>query len=490
MIEIPASNPHYALGENRKSSNCSGEFSMAVPASCNRRLSVMDALHVIPHNISNAADLHYPPKRRPSAVEHVIRLSPRRSSAVQRTSLIESIEESPQSSPRSSVCGSGSRKVSLRLDGRIRIPTDDFHSVDLHLDLGEMKRGRSLSCYGAYLPHKITVTGDTVQIHQREPDSLKHKQGSFSHQLRQMKNLIILAFSYMLVFVGFNALRGLQSTLSHTEKGSVGLISLCTFYSSMTLTGVLSSAVTNKLTPKWTVVVAFIFYTAYVAANLHAKAFTLIPASILAGFMSGPLWNAQTLYLYSTSRKYAFLTEELAERVLNRFNRIFGAIFHCSTVIGNTVAYILFSNSKRLYLPSNPQENSTYNVWGESDDVESKNTSLCGAQTCITNTSSTPVFVIQYVGQQVDSSVLLISIYIGCSLLGTALGTALLDRLEPSLRESPRRKSVVRLLLRMVKALLDGRILCLSLLLIFTGLEQGFIFADFTKVGQLLILFV
>ncbi|XP_014664946.1 PREDICTED: protein unc-93 homolog A-like [Priapulus caudatus] len=482
VIEIatPGGGMSHCGSDSRKSSNCSGD---------GRRLSVLDALHGAPHRISNAADLHYPPKRRPSSIDHVIRLSPRRASAVQRTSLIESIEESPQSSPRSSTCGSGSNRVSVRLDGRLQVPTaHDFQSIDLHLDLGDLKRGRSLSCYGAYLPHKITVTGDTIQIHQREPDGGgggKQQRSSWSQQLRQMKNLIVLAVAYMLVFVGFSGLRSLQSVLALTDRGDVGLLSLCTLYATMCLTGVFSSALTNRLTPKWTVVIAFVLYSVYFAANLHPRLYTLVPASVLAGAMSGPLWNAQTLYLYATSRKYAFLTEELTERILNRFNRLFGAIFHCSAIVGNAVALVVYRSSRRLRAPVAGAE-PTNGTWAGAWEEE-RNTTSCSAQACVARNATAAAsggggtYVVQYAGQQLDSCLLLTSVYIGCGLLGVALSTALLDRLEPSMRESPSRKSCVRLTLRMLKALQDGRVLCLALLIVFTGMEQAFIFADFTR---------
>ncbi|XP_014677480.1 PREDICTED: protein unc-93 homolog A-like, partial [Priapulus caudatus] len=449
---------------------------------------------------------------------------PRPSTSYHHSSAIaESIEESPDSSPvspRSSRCNSASHRATLAVARRdstssppaatspssavlpvAASPTDSgsaarsssvtspresalAHAIRLSLsDINSLsaRRARSVSCYGAYPLQAIALTalpGAHLHLHAaaaaaaaQEP---KRRRGTLCKQIRAVKNLLVLALTFLLTFTGFNALRNHASVLQ--RDASASLVSLCVFYACMSVSGVASAVVTNRLTPKWTIVVAFACYSVYFAANLLPNYYTLVPTAAFAGAMSGPLWNAQTLYLYATARKYAFLTEEIPERVLNRFNRVFGAVYWCSVVVGNIIALLIFTRSDKTAELTDVGR--SLRVWAAA--------SACGAAACQAHKPVRYNFTLSYDngvgGGNIDSVFLLVGIFVGCGLLATALAVGLMDRLEPTAHHvGTRRRSSRFLFNRMLRVMQDSRILVLMVLIFFTGLEQGFIFADFTK---------
>lgn len=482
VIELPAAVGLPGLG-------------MAPPGPGGRKCSAAEILAHSTRKYSVIADAL--PGRKLSAAEITRRLSsiserhPRPSTSHHQSPIAESIEESQESSPisaRSSRCNSASHKTSLAVrtepsptgpqvsssptnsssarPSSLTSPKESALAHAIRLSLSDInslstRRGRSVSCYGAYPLQAIALTalpGAHLHLHAPEP---KKKRGTLCKQIRTVKNLLVLALTFMLTYTGFNTLRNHLSIVQGNDNWS--LISLCVLYACMTLSGIFSSVITNKLTPKWTIVIAYILYSCYFAANLYPQYYTLIPTSILAGLISGPLWNAQTLYLYATARKYAFITEEIPERVLNRFNRVFGAVYWCSMVVGNTISLSVFSRSD---MP--PQR------WED----EGK----CGTGMCF------PVkpfhnFTLIYEDYEINSVFLMVCVFLGCGILATALCISLMDRLESTMHHSgTRRKSSRFLFNRMLRMTQDSRILVLMVLIFFTGLEQGFMFADFTKV--------
>jgi hypothetical protein len=87
-----------------------------------------------------------------------------------------------------------------------------------------------------------------------------------------------------------------------------------------------------------------------------------------------------------------------------------------------------------------------------------------------------------------NSLYMLLSIYIGCSLMGIVIIVSLLDVLAPPKTADREWQSVQgssrTMFCATVKMFSDPRLHLLFPLVIFTGLEQGFIFGDFTKVGS------
>ncbi len=68
-------------------------------------------------------------------------------------------------------------------------------------------------------------------------------------------------------------------------------------------------------------------YIFYMAANVYATWWTILPASVLVGLGAAPLWAAKCTYLTALSTNYAYITGEKDDIILNRFFGIFFMAF-------------------------------------------------------------------------------------------------------------------------------------------------------------------
>lgn len=70
----------------------------------------------------------------------------------------------------------------------------------------------------------------------------------------------------------------------------------------------------------------------YVLANFYPHYYTLVPASMLAGFCLSNLWTAHATYLTNIAASYAELTNKSIFLVIGKFNGIFFMFFGISQV--------------------------------------------------------------------------------------------------------------------------------------------------------------
>jgi hypothetical protein len=83
----------------------------------------------------------------------------------------------------------------------------------------------------------------------------------------------------------------------------------------------------------------------YIAAQMYAKFYTLIPAALLVGLGAGPLWCSQSVYIKIIAEIYAEHEGLPPATILARFFGIFFMIYETSEVWGNLIS----SSGKTLY---------------------------------------------------------------------------------------------------------------------------------------------
>jgi hypothetical protein len=79
--------------------------------------------------------------------------------------------------------------------------------------------------------------------------------------------------------------------------------------------------------------------------------------------------------------------------------------------------------------------------------------------------------------------VILVSVYLVCGVLSIAVVFFLLDKLHDE--EKKERPPMFRMFFATLRHVKDTRMLLIIPLTMYSGLEQGFVFADFTKVGYI-----
>jgi len=159
-----------------------------------------------------------------------------------------------------------------------------------------------------------------------EVKSAKSAEGPTRQKHRAWKNVIVISVSFFFNFGCFAGLLRLQSTLNRVE--GMGVITVSILY----VTLVISCMFVPKLMirfigHRWTIVVSFVGYIVYMAANGYAVWGTMITASVLVGLCAAPLWTAQCSYFIIISQHYQRLTGQSSNVVVSRFFGLFFMFF-------------------------------------------------------------------------------------------------------------------------------------------------------------------
>lgn len=313
--------------------------------------------------------------------------------------------------------------------------------------------------------------------------------------------------------------QSLQSSL-HPHSG-VGVVSLSVIYGTTVLSCLFAPWLINRLTTKWTMVLAFSLFVAYFAANFYPRHFLLIPLSVLLGVLAGPMWSAQATYVTTLALTYAQHRRLVLESddVINQFMGVFFGFFRSSHIWGNLISALILGknetdasiNSTEFILRTNSEQILTniseilsfmaYASMRKDSEEDlspssgSKNEiSQCGAKTCsCANSASRPADGtysndINNLGASIPDSTryMLLATYLTCGVMAAVVVVALLDQIHLGKTEADPEfsQSSWELCLATVKMLKDTKCLLLMPLVIFVGLEQGFMFGDFTKVSR------
>ncbi|XP_046559343.1 protein unc-93 homolog A-like [Haliotis rubra] len=320
---------------------------------------------------------------------------------------------------------------------------------------------------------RSTIHSYTLQHYQALPkDAQTLKKVKEMTSGKAMKNILALSVAFMFIFTAFVSLQSLQSTL---HPGGVGVVSLSCVYGTTVLSCLVAPWLINKMSTKWTMVVAFVMFTGYFSANFYPMHEVLIPLGIGLGLLAGPLWSAQATYITTLALTHA-QHENIVEPdgFINKYMGIFLGFYRSSLIWGNMIsAFVLSSNSTLEYQKYN--FNSTHT------------SEICGARDCHIYDSADGTYNNDYSrleGSIPDSTrYMLLSIYLGCGIMGIVILVALVDKSNVGKQDADPEFSLSskELFLSTLKMFKDSKCVLLIPLVMFVGLEQGFMFGDFTK---------
>lgn len=257
------------------------------------------------------------------------------------------------------------------------------------------------------------------------------QRGSPKHDERDVH---ILSFAFLLIFLAYGAAQNLESTINTAED--LGTTSLGVLYLSFTGFSVIASFVVKKLGSKNALILGTTGYWLFIAANLKPTWYTMIPASLYLGFAAAIIWVGQGTYLTSTAQSLANDHNLHVGTVIGKFNGEFWGVCASHQVVGNLITLALLR-----------------------------------AETGGRDTRGTTVLFIVFL----------------CSMtLGTALMCFLSTRstkVEASLDDSSGSffKSIASSSKSLVNLMLDVKMVLLIPLIAYSGLQQAFVWAEFTK---------
>lgn len=159
------------------------------------------------------------------------------------------------------------------------------------------------------------------------------------------RDIHILSIAFLLVFLSFGAAQNLQSTLN--TEDDLGTTSLGILYLSFTFFSVVASMVVRILGSKNALLIGTTGYVFYVAANLKPTWYTLVPASVYLGFCASIIWVGEGTYLTSAARSHATDKNLHEGAVIGDFNGEFWGIYALHQFIGNLITYALLSDGEQ-----------------------------------------------------------------------------------------------------------------------------------------------
>ncbi|XP_068135633.1 protein unc-93 homolog A-like [Hyperolius riggenbachi] len=272
-----------------------------------------------------------------------------------------------------------------------------------------------------------------------------------------LKNILVLSFGILLLYVAYMGLQTLQSSLNRIE--GLGVASLSVMYVSLSLSSLLlPPLLIKKIGCKWTIVASMCCFISYSVCNFYPSWPTLIISSILLGLGGGPLWASKSTYITISGNKHAENSGKLAKDVVNQYFGIFFFICQTCRIWGNLISSLVF------YLTPNA-------------GLDAPNQTICGAGDCPAelsqsqnSTAGRPSNTVIYI---------LLGSYTACGVLAMVLIIIFLERVHA--HTEPKDQPCYSTLLAALKHLRDKRQCLLIPLTMFSGFEQGFIASDFTK---------
>ncbi|CAL5389644.1 unnamed protein product [Camellia sinensis] len=156
------------------------------------------------------------------------------------------------------------------------------------------------------------------------------------------RDVHILSSAFLLIFLAYGAVQNLESTINTEED--LGTISLGILYSSFMVFSFFASLVVRFLGTKNALVLGTTGYWLFIAANLKPTWYTMVPASLYMGFSASIIWVAEGTYLTSTARSHAHDLNLEEGNVIGNFNGEFWGMFAGHQFVGNLMSLVLLKD--------------------------------------------------------------------------------------------------------------------------------------------------
>ncbi|XP_040409201.1 protein unc-93 homolog A isoform X2 [Cygnus olor] len=279
---------------------------------------------------------------------------------------------------------------------------------------------------------------------------------------RNLKNVLVISFGFLLLFTAYGGLQSLQSSLN-SEEG-LGVASLSVLYAALIISSMfLPPILIKKLGCKWTIAGSMCCYIAFSLGNFYASWYTLIPTSVILGLGGAPLWSAKCTYLTIAGNSYAEKAGKNGKDIINQYFGVFFLIFQSSGIWGNLISSLIFSQS------SNKVE------------ISEESLACCGAHDCMSETTNTTASA----GPSESLKYTLLGIYTASGVLAVLLIVIFLDQIKSDRAETEKEiqktPSLWSTFLATFQHLKDKRQCLLIPLTMYSGFEQGFLAGDYTK---------
>lgn len=167
-------------------------------------------------------------------------------------------------------------------------------------------------------------------------DDTAQPEAPFKSQ-EMMRNIILLSSAFLILFLSYNSLQNLLTSLL---PGNLGNESLATLYLSVAIFVFAAPSVVARIGEKWSMFWGAAMYVLYMGSCIHVIPAVVLVFSVVIGAGSAVLWVAFGAYLIKCSSKENY----------GRNSGLFWSIFQFSNVFGNLGAYFVFNHLGNLAL--------------------------------------------------------------------------------------------------------------------------------------------
>ncbi|XP_065676537.1 protein unc-93 homolog A-like [Hydra vulgaris] len=272
------------------------------------------------------------------------------------------------------------------------------------------------------------------------------------------KNLLILSMGFFLIHSAFLPIQNIQGSL-HKDP-ALGFGSLTALYASAILSCCfLPNLLMAKFKPKILTILSMSSFPLYVLANFMPVMGTIMPASIIFGLSTAVMWTCHSSYITTIATNHANSLNLPKDPVVSKFFSIFYVLFQFSQILGNGVSSAVLRSVNKDKIKGN---------------VSTSNTSIsCGSKYCPSASVVTDIETIH-----IDIVYKLMGILLGLSLVGVLLVVLFLDALWEDTRNN---QPLMKLCFSTIKHAKNPMILLLVPITIFSGMDQAFVFGEYTK---------
>lgn len=157
-------------------------------------------------------------------------------------------------------------------------------------------------------------------------------------------NVLVLGFSFMLVFTAFQTCGMIQNIVISSMKDQYanyngnGYISLAIVYTAFALSNWLAPSIICSIGPKISMLIGGATYSLFIANFFFHETWCLYVASCLIGFGASLFWAGQG----------NFLTINSDSDTMSRNSGVFWALLQCSLLFGNVFVYFKFQGKSEI----------------------------------------------------------------------------------------------------------------------------------------------
>nr|XP_053642939.1 LOW QUALITY PROTEIN: protein unc-93 homolog A-like [Cherax quadricarinatus] len=279
-----------------------------------------------------------------------------------------------------------------------------------------------------------------------------------------MKNIVIISIAFTLLFTSFGSMANLQSSINKTDGTAAMTVLYGAFVFSCCF---LPSWLLSLLKEKYTLALSILCYSSYIAAQFYPQIYTLVPTAFILGLGAAPLWASKCIYLTKVALRYASIVGENSDVIITKFFGIFFMFFQFAGVFGSLIVSSVLSVGV--------------------DEVNRTEAELlsCGYNFCISKPTRElkDTDFSEREGPPLWQIYTLASTFLLCSLLSSLVVIIFVDPISAFKEvesDYEERKGSLQLLVATFNHLRHPYQLLIVPLTIWSGLEQGFLSADYT----------